>query len=58
MSPENQQIIEQSVKNILKAVGDDPDRSGLKETPARVAKMYAEVFSSLEEPNFDDIKIF
>lgn len=47
MSPENQQIIEQSVKNILKAVGDDPDRSGLKETPARVAKMYAEVFSSL-----------
>ncbi len=58
MSPENQKIIETSVKNILKAVGDDPNREGLQETPARVARMYAEVFSSLETDKFTDSKIF
>lgn len=58
MTPENQKIIEDSVRNILKAVGDDPDREGLQETPARVARMYNEVFSSLQEPQFTDSKIF
>ena len=58
MSPENQKIIEDSVRNILKAVGDDPDREGIQETPARVARMYQEVFSTLEEPEFNDSKIF
>jgi GTP cyclohydrolase I len=32
----------------LKAVGEDPDRAGLKETPRRVAKMYQEMFSGLK----------
>ncbi|MCH4009578.1 GTP cyclohydrolase I FolE [Companilactobacillus sp.] len=58
MSPENKQIIEDSVKNILKAVGDDPNREGLIETPARVARMYAEVFSSLDQKEFTDSKVF
>ncbi|AKP67528.1 GTP cyclohydrolase I FolE [Companilactobacillus ginsenosidimutans] len=58
MTPDNQKIIEDSVKNILKAVGDDPDREGVQETPARVARMYSEIFSSLEEPEFNDSKIF
>ena len=39
--------IERAVREILLAVGEDPDREGLKDTPARVARMYAEVFSGL-----------
>lgn len=39
--------IERAVREILAAVGDDPDREGLKETPARVARMYAEMFAGL-----------
>jgi GTP cyclohydrolase I len=39
--------IEQAVREILLAVGEDPDREGLQETPARVARMYAELFSGL-----------
>lgn len=38
-----------AVREILVAVGEDPDREGLKATPARVARMYAEVFSGLHE---------
>jgi GTP cyclohydrolase IA len=39
--------IEKAVREILAAVGEDPEREGLLETPARVARMYAEVFSGL-----------
>jgi len=39
--------IERAVREILAAVGEDPDREGLRETPARVARMYAELFSGL-----------
>jgi GTP cyclohydrolase I len=39
--------IEAAVREILLAVGEDPDREGLQETPARVARMYAELFSGL-----------
>jgi len=39
--------IEKAVREILSAVGEDPDREGLLETPARVARMYAELFSGL-----------
>ena len=41
--------IEDAVRLILKAVGEDPDRAGLLETPRRVAKMYAEMFSGLRK---------
>ena len=43
----DQARIERAVREILAAVGDDPDREGLRETPARVARMYAELFSGL-----------
>jgi len=43
----DQQRIEAAVREILSAVGEDPDREGLRETPARVARMYAELFSGL-----------
>jgi len=41
--------IERAVREILLAVGEDPDREGLRDTPARVARMYAELFSGLRE---------
>lgn len=39
--------IERAVREILAAVGEDPDRNGLLDTPGRVARMYAELFSGL-----------
>ena len=39
--------IEAAVREILAAVGEDPDRDGLKQTPARVARAYAEAFAGL-----------
>ena len=51
--------IERAVREILFAVGEDPDREGLLETPARVARMYAEVFSGLfEDPRVHLKKFF
>ena len=41
--------IQRAVREILAAVGEDPDREGLLETPARVARMYAELFSGLKQ---------
>ncbi|MEZ6090588.1 MAG: GTP cyclohydrolase I FolE [Pirellulaceae bacterium] len=43
------EAIRQAVRTILKAVGEDPDRDGLRETPRRVADMYAEMFSGLQQ---------
>ncbi len=41
--------IEQAVREILLAVGENPEREGLRLTPSRVAKMYAEMFAGLGE---------
>ena len=41
--------IEKAVLDILEAIGEDPDRDGLRETPRRVARMYAEIFGGLHE---------
>jgi GTP cyclohydrolase I len=46
----DQPRIEKAVREILLAIGEDPDRDGLLDTPKRVARMYAEVFSGLHEP--------
>ncbi len=48
-SPVDQPRIARAVREILLAVGEDPDREGLHETPARVARMYAELFAGLHE---------
>lgn len=50
--------IEKAVREILIAVGEDPDREGLLETPNRVARMYGEVFSGLHRDISKDIKTF
>jgi len=51
--------IERAVREILAAVGEDPDREGLLETPARVARMYAEMFAGLhQDPRIHLRKVF
>ena len=45
----NHERIRAAVREILLAVGEDPDREGLRETPDRVARMYAELFSGLRQ---------
>lgn len=51
--------IEAAVRSILAAVGEDPDREGLLETPARVARMYAEMFAGLHsDPGRHLAKVF
>ncbi len=49
LGPVDFQRIEAAVREILSAIGEDPDRDGLVDTPARVARMYAEIFSGLRE---------
>jgi GTP cyclohydrolase I len=41
--------IERAVREILLAIGEDPDRDGLVETPARVARSYAEIFAGMRQ---------
>lgn len=48
-SPVDLPRIERAVREILLAIGEDPQRDGLRDTPARVARMYAEMFSGLRE---------
>lgn len=45
--------IEEHVRGILIALGDNPDREGLVETPKRVAKMYQEVFAGMNYTNHE-----
>ena len=45
--------IEKAVREILEAIGEDADRDGLKRTPARVARMFAEIFSGLDQDPAD-----
>ena len=50
--------IQNAVWEILIAVGEDPDREGLLETPKRVANMYEEIFAGLTEDPKQHIKLF
>ena len=43
----DEKAIEEHIRGILTALGDDPDREGLRDTPKRVAKMYSEVFEGM-----------
>jgi GTP cyclohydrolase I len=53
----DQARIEKAVREILVAIGEDPDRDGLLDTPARVARMYAEIFSGLHEDPSDHLHV-
>lgn len=54
----DKQRIENAVREILWAIGENPDREGLAETPKRVANMYAEIFAGLEDDPARHLKIF
>lgn len=49
--------IEAAVKEILYAIGEDPDREGLVDTPKRIARMYEEIFSGLKEDPAEHLKV-
>jgi len=48
--------IERAFREILIAIGEDPDREGLRQTPARVARMYAELFTGLHQDPEEHLK--
>lgn len=50
--------IESHIRGILIALGDDPEREGLKDTPKRVAKMYEEVFAGMNYSNHEIAEMF
>ena len=50
--------IEMHIRGILEALGEDPEREGLCETPERVARMYAEVFDGLNYSNHEIAEMF
>jgi GTP cyclohydrolase I len=54
----DQPRIERAVREILAAVGEDPNREGLRDTPGRVARMYAELFSGLHDDPRKHLKKF
>ena len=58
LTEEQLNTIEESVRNILIALGEDPDREGLKETPARIGRMYDEVFEGIRYTNDEIADMF
>jgi GTP cyclohydrolase I len=49
--------IKRAITDILEAIGEDPNREGLKDTPTRVAEMYAELFMGLVKDPKDDLDV-
>lgn len=54
----DKEAIKEHVRGILVALGDDPDREGLKDTPDRVARMYEEVFAGMNYTNDEIAEMF
>ncbi|HBN09201.1 MAG TPA: GTP cyclohydrolase I FolE [Cyanobacteria bacterium UBA8530] len=54
----DQEKIRQAVRMILEAIGEDPDREGLLQTPDRVARMYGEIFGGLHQDPRGQIEVF
>ena len=50
--------IEKAMRDILVAIGEDPEREGLVETPQRIARMYQEIFSGIHKDPADSVKFF
>lgn len=51
------EIIERAVRDLLKGIGEDPDRDGLVRTPERVSAMYAELFSGIGKDPVNEIDV-
>lgn len=54
----NKEAIKEHIRGILVALGDDPEREGLRETPDRVARMYEEVFEGMNYTNDEIAEMF
>lgn len=54
----DREAIKKHIRGILEALGDDPDREGLKDTPDRVARMYMEVFEGMNYTNEQIAEMF
>ena len=54
----DKEAIKEHIRGILIALGDDPDREGLKDTPDRVARMYEEVFEGMNYSNHEIAMMF
>jgi GTP cyclohydrolase I len=54
----NQEKIREHIRGILEAIGEDPDREGLRETPDRVARMYSEIFEGIGYTNDEIANMF
>lgn len=50
--------IEKAVHRLLLAIGENPQREGLKETPCRVARMYQEILSGMADDPIDQLKVY
>jgi len=57
MNQENKDKIRNAVRDILEAIGEDPTREGLVDTPDRVVRMYEEIFSGLNEDASKHLKV-
>ena len=54
----DKEAVKYHIRGLLEAIGDDPDREGLKETPDRVARMYEEVFAGISYTNDEIAEMF
>ncbi|MBI4201144.1 MAG: GTP cyclohydrolase I FolE [Chloroflexi bacterium] len=52
-----QQTIESAIVDVLRSIGEDPQRSGLRDTPQRVADMYRELFAGLHQDPFQELQV-
>ncbi len=54
----NQEKVREHIRGLLEAIGEDPDREGLRETPDRVARMYSEIFEGIGYTNDEIANMF
>lgn len=54
----DKQRIENAIREILYAIGEDPDREGLVDTPSRIARMYEEIFGGMKVNPKDHLQVF
>lgn len=54
----DKKAVEEHIRGLLIALGDDPEREGLRETPQRVARMYEEVFEGMNYSNHEIAQMF
>ena len=53
----DQEKIKIAIKMMIEAIGENPDREGLIETPRRVAEMYAELFAGIDKDPKPELKV-